>query len=227
VCYWSAGQGSTKSALATKLALDEYDPSLVLFVGTAAGRESKTSYLDVVLATAVLDASEWRTEPGGVEPQWEEKFEPPRESAHDIDVFGKKTDWHERCHGYLKDAASVLLAPKGAAELPEGWPHVHDDWVVTTGFLPEDPDFLERIWGMHARLRVVDMESAGFARACKGDRAAVVALQPRDMFSRSGEQIITGTPELAHHLSGCLWYDTHEICMWSRRGQCTADEDHL
>src|SRR5215211_5843679 len=64
-------QNSAALALATKAALDEYDPPVVMCLGTAAGREGKVGYLDVVLATAVLDASEWRRLPEGWERQWE------------------------------------------------------------------------------------------------------------------------------------------------------------
>ena len=47
-------------ALATTMALSAFDPAVAFCIGTAAGREGETSYLDVVLAKAVLDATEWR-----------------------------------------------------------------------------------------------------------------------------------------------------------------------
>lgn len=161
-------QGSAKVALATRQALDELDPAVAMCVGTAAGRSDKTKYLDTVLATAVLDASEWRTEPGGFQPQWEKQPPPPPNALHDIDDFVKRKDWHDQSKAWLTAALAKLEDSPSTLAL-DAWPCVHDGWVVTTGFLHQDPEFLSRIWSLHARLRSIDMETAGFVDACIGD----------------------------------------------------------
>jgi nucleoside phosphorylase/SAM-dependent methyltransferase len=161
-------QGTTKVALATRSALDKFDPSIAICLGTAAGRKQETSYLDVVIATAVLDASEWRAMPGRLEPQWDALPKPPREVLYDIDDFVKRNDWQQECRHWL-DAALADLNAVAPSDVLEGWPCVRDGWAVTTGFLHQDRKFLKQIWGLHARLRAIDMETAGFVNACGSD----------------------------------------------------------
>jgi nucleoside phosphorylase/SAM-dependent methyltransferase len=161
-------QGTDTVALATRSALDKFDPSIAICLGTAAGREPETSYLDVVIATAVLDASEWRAVQGRLEPQWTPPREPSREVLHDIDGFVKRKDWQQECRRWL-DAALGDLDAQAPSDVLKGWPRVHDGWAVTTRFLHQDPRRLKRIWRLHTRLRAVDMETAGFVHACRGD----------------------------------------------------------
>lgn len=160
------GQGAATLALATRAALDVCDPAISICLGTAAGRQGKTDYLDVVIAGAVLDASEWRAEPGNLEPQWDNKFEPSVEMRHDTERFLRDQEWCVESSEVLQSALTKLKS--GSVELSD-WPRVHDGWVVTTGFLHQDPDLLDRIWALHARLRAVDMETAGFVKACTSD----------------------------------------------------------
>lgn len=155
-------QDSTALALATKAGLDEYDPAVALCLGTAAGREGKVDYLDVVLATTVLDASEWRKLPGKWEPQWHALPDPPGEVRYDIDAFSKDNTWHEECGQYLDKALGQTQENR-----PNGFPRLHDAWVVTTAILHQDAEFLGEIWALHSRLRAVDMETAGFVKACQ------------------------------------------------------------
>lgn len=162
-------QGSTNLALATAAGLSACDPALSICVGTAAGRDRATSYLDVVIAGSVLDASEWRAEPAGMAPQWEDKFEPGASVRHDVSQFLNRRDWHPDALATLKAAPVEAGEEVVLAEAAEGWPRLHDGWVVTTDFLHQDPQLLGVLWNVHARLRAVDMETAGFVKACEGD----------------------------------------------------------
>jgi nucleoside phosphorylase/SAM-dependent methyltransferase len=158
-------QGSAEVALATASALKTFDPAVALCIGTAAGREGETSYLDVVLATAVLDATEWRTKPGALLPQWSKKTDATVDVASDIDLFVKNMQWREDAARRFSRALKHLEVNIDVANATE-WPRVKDAWIVTSAFLHEDPEFLKDVWALNARLRAIDMESAGFVSAC-------------------------------------------------------------
>src|SRR5207244_8402496 len=118
------GQGAAALALATKAGLDVCDPSMSICVGTAAGREDRTNYLDVVIAGAVLDASEWRAEPGRLEPQWESKFAPSADVRHDVEAFLARHDWRDDCRDRVREALAELRTTIDTPML-EGWPRLH------------------------------------------------------------------------------------------------------
>lgn len=159
------GQGSAKIALATRAALGEGDYAVAICMGTSAGRSVKTAYLDVVLATTVLDAQEWRAVPGRLEPQWDEALRPSSAALNDIGAFVNSEKYRHECRELL-----VASAPAAnALSISETWPRLHDGWVATTGFLHQDPAFLDQLWSLHSRLRAVDMETAGFVDACTSD----------------------------------------------------------
>ncbi len=178
--YWSAivaglrvqvvladTQGNANVALVTSSALSAFDPAVAFCVGTAAGREGDISYMDVVLATSVLDATEWRTKDGKLQPQWESKLDPTADVKHDIDLFVKTALWREEAARRFV-AALGQLGLETNTEAVSKWPVVQDAWTVTTGFLHQDRGFLDDIWSLNARLRAIDMETAGFVNACMG-----------------------------------------------------------
>jgi nucleoside phosphorylase/SAM-dependent methyltransferase len=156
-------QGNANVALVTSTALAAFDPAVAFCIGTAAGREGEISYLDVVLATAVLDATEWRAKPGELRPQWDDKLKPTPDVEHDIDLFVKSNSWRAEARRCLVDALTTLQQDAGPLA---SWPAVQDAWTATTGFLQQDPQLLGQIWSLHAKLRAVDMETAGFVNAC-------------------------------------------------------------
>lgn len=162
-------QSGTKLALATSAAIDAFDPDLLVCVGTAAGREARVTYLDVVMATNVLDATEWRTQEGGeMLTQWNDLHHPLPEVLHDIDDCVKSSDWQNLVQSTFR------LHGGGELEKVEGAGvafRVIDGWTATTPFLHQDPALLESLWGINARIRVADMETADFVDACeKGAR---------------------------------------------------------
>lgn len=166
VCVVSAdSQGGSHVALATSAALSATEASVAVCLGTAAGRVDRTAYLDVVLATTVLDAHEWRAVPGGLQPSWTHAPVPVQEVLHDLDDFAKRSDWKESSRAYFRSAITAL-----GTDLPDStvdeWPGVTDGWIATTSFLVQDADLLNQIWSLHTRLRGVDMESADFVNAC-------------------------------------------------------------
>ncbi len=164
-------QGNTDASLTTDRALGQFDPALVMLVGTAAGRQDKASYLEVVIPLTVVDGSEWHAEEGGLQPRWDAgALRPPDAARYDIERFVRGGNWRPRCRELFEQAVRDLYASasSGAPDVPDQWPVVSDGWGIATSFLHEDPALLSRVWAIHDRLRVVDMESAGFAKACAG-----------------------------------------------------------
>lgn len=158
-------QGNAKVALATSSALSDLDPAVAFCIGTAAGREGTISYANVVLATGVLDATEWRAKDGQMESQWDSKFDPTPDVVHDIDRFIKTDTWREVAARQYVDALGKLDL-KADLDFISKWPTVKDAWTVTTTFLHEDPGILASVWTLNSRLRAIDMETAGFVNAC-------------------------------------------------------------
>ena len=165
-------QGSDKLAVATQSALSDGDYSVAMCVGTAAGRVGRTNYLDVILATNALDLQEWRSSPEGLEPQWTGVSHPPSPALDDIDDFVKNKAWRESCRDTLVGILPLPVSEE-VAEVIATWPRVDDSWVVTTSILHANEKFLNEIWKLHARLRTVDMETAGFVLGCESGRRKV------------------------------------------------------
>lgn len=167
VIFLGNTQDNASLALATATALSSLDPAVAFCIGTAAGREGEIAYLDVVLAKAVLDATEWRPKAGQMRSQWNDKFDPLPDVMHDIERFVKESAaWREEASDIMAAALGKLDVHADQAVL-EKWPVVKDAWTVTTPFLHEDPEFLAKIWGLNARLKAIDMETAGFISACR------------------------------------------------------------
>ncbi len=164
-------QSSTKLALATRDAMAALDPAVAFCIGTAAGRENEISYMGVVLATAVLDATEWRAKPGELRPQWEDTFKPSADVKHDVDLFVKSSLWRAAACDRLLAALGRLGSPV-PPEVETSWPAVQDAWIATSGFLHQDAKLLGQIWGLNGKLRAIDMETAGFVSACVGSARA-------------------------------------------------------
>lgn len=160
-------QSSTKLALATRDAITALDPAVAFCIGTAAGREDEISYMDAVIATAVLDATEWRAKPGELRPQWEDPLKPSADVRHDVDLFVKSNLWHAAARDLLLAALRRLGSPV-PPEVGTSWPTVQDAWIATSSFLHQDAKLLGQIWGLHGKLRAIDMETAGFVSACLG-----------------------------------------------------------
>jgi nucleoside phosphorylase/SAM-dependent methyltransferase len=159
-------QNSTNLAMVTQKSLDTFEPAVAICVGTGAGKVGVVSFLDVLLATAVLDGTEWRAENGELQTQWDKIYQAPKESLDDVDNFVKATTWRARCLEHYKRGIDALKIVEPIEE-SGSVPRVRDCWMVTTGFLFVDfPQLLATVWGVNARLRILDMETAGFVAAC-------------------------------------------------------------
>lgn len=160
-------QGASHMTLATSTAINDLDPDVLVCLGTAAGREGSIDYVDVVLATRVLDASEWRARPGGeLQPQWDDAHAPTEDALADIDDCVKSDAFRDSFTSHFANG-TTSLSDQSIASLAIVDPKVVDAWTATTPFLHQDRKFLKKLWNIHARLRAADMETSGFIHACQ------------------------------------------------------------
>ena len=159
-------QGNSVASSVTEQVILQLDPVLVFLSGTAAGRESKTNIGDVVIASLIVDAQEWRLDE--ISTPRIRHYEPPERILTDVSRFiGKslsRQTWRDKL---LTLPESLHRGENPTKELWETPPNVTVAAIGASNYLHLQPDFLRRLWDSDDRLRCIDMESGGFGSACK------------------------------------------------------------
>jgi len=163
-------QTNSVSASVTEQVLAKLDPTLLVLVGTAAGRPDKTDICSVIVASLVIDAAEWRLD----------SRQHPRVRHHelpdairiDTDRFleGRfdKASWLERL-GAIPSSLCGHASPKS---LIGAGASVSTGVIASSNYLHVRPgsvrtSSLRKLWSVDDRIKCIDMESGGFGLVCK------------------------------------------------------------
>lgn len=157
--------GNVASAAASYRVFNTYDVGLCCLVGTAAGLRSKVALGDVVAAEIVLDYERARLEPSGPKKR-------PVPCAVGIRIGRDLANFDPRRFGWYDcfDACCDRLRDDPYESLPateDGWrPTFHSGVVLSGEKLVADGSMEALRSEYHDRVRALDTDSAGFARAC-------------------------------------------------------------
>lgn len=148
-------QGLVQAASAASLVLQEFDPSLVVLVGTALGRAGKINHADVVLADSVVDLSERNRTSN--RPRI---FDLANAVRREVENFATQTT--------REDFDNAVSLSCGAANVdPPAGPKIVAAALAGVNAVVRTSDELAQIWGSHDRLKAADMECSGVANALK------------------------------------------------------------
>jgi len=162
-------QGNTKAYAFVEKAIDKYRPRLAVLFGTALGLKDRTVLGDVLVPDLVIDATEWVTEKGGEESCRTEHLPVCGEAIQDVERFVRdlsgSPDWAPSCRGLIGE---LVAAQSEVKRLVRSDYPIRVKAVAAMDDLTKSASTSARVKWLSSDKRIfgLDMESAGFARAC-------------------------------------------------------------
>jgi nucleoside phosphorylase/SAM-dependent methyltransferase len=159
-------QTTTVAALVTQQVLTAFSPAVIVLFGTAAGRGQGEPLGHVIISECVIDATQQKALPG------DRLFR-----RHDFHTPSKiRADVQAHLAGpdeWLRDLlrrVDLMTERLGVSVLQpvedrRQWLPEHK-YVVSTDTLYQDPQARDQLCRLDDRIRCIDMEGGGFARAC-------------------------------------------------------------
>jgi nucleoside phosphorylase len=127
------GEGNVNATLHTGSAIKRYEPKIILFLGTAGGKELKVEKGDVVVATLVYQAMAgkiYRSESGGLKIGSRPHSEKSNETLVNLARFCKRRNWQERIKQEIPGNWGDRIE-----KIPRSNPHVHIKPLISTDFV--------------------------------------------------------------------------------------------
>lgn len=160
-------QRNLECALLTEKLLQKYRPDVAFLTGISAGVREKMNLADVVVSTAVIDLAGGRAEPGQIRKRLRthEVSAPINRQIDYLHLGG--TRWREavcllgnllRTYGFGAPEESVIQEREYTVQPA----------IIANGEILLADGSMSDIREIDERIRCYDMESSGFATACKG-----------------------------------------------------------
>lgn len=177
-----AKQRNVPAAILTERLLSRLDVGLCLLVGIAAGLKSHLKLGDVVAATSIIDYEGARLELDRAEPNRRKalparrleqllrpaQFEPPTTISGDVELFNPAD---ARLEQEFRRHLPALRLNRARRDVVRKWSvKLHKAVILAGEKLIADGSLRDRRLTMHEKIRAAEMESSGFAQACRFQR---------------------------------------------------------